>query len=93
MEEITPGIRQLNETSSQYAESLRAVRLEIEKVIVGQEYIIEKLLIALISGGHVLIEGVPGLAKTLMIKTLSDCLDSGFVRLQFTPDLLLSTQE
>jgi MoxR-like ATPase len=83
MEEMTPRIRQLNETSSQYAESLRAVRLEIEKVIVGQEYIIEKLLIALISGGHVLIEGVPGLAKTL-----SDCLDSDFVRLQFTPDLL-----
>lgn len=88
MEEMTPRIRQLNEMSSQYAESLRAVRLEIEKVIVGQEYIIEKLLIALISGGHVLIEGVPGLAKTLMVKTLSDCLDSDFVRLQFTPDLL-----
>jgi len=51
MEEMTPRIRQLNETSSQYAELLRAVRLEIEKVIVGQEYINEKLLIALISGG------------------------------------------
>lgn len=85
---INNEIKQLNETSGQYARHLDIVQSEIKKVIVGQEEIIEKLLIALISCGHVLIEGVPGLAKTLMIKTLSDCLDCEFTRLQFTPDLL-----
>ena len=61
---------------------------EISKVIVGQDKIIVKLVLALLSKGHVLLEGVPGLAKTLLIKTLSECIDSNFVRLQFTPDLL-----
>lgn len=81
-------IQELNNQAQKYSETLSKVHLEISKVIVGQENIVGKLLIALISKGHVLIEGVPGLAKTLMIKTLSDCLDSGFTRLQFTPDLL-----
>jgi len=81
-------IKNLNEKAEKYSQKLRNVHSEISKVIVGQEDIIEKLLIALISNGHVLVEGVPGLAKTLMIKTLSECIDSGFVRLQFTPDLL-----
>ena len=81
-------IQELNERAEKYSEKIRDVHSEISKIIVGQEDIIEKLLIALISDGHVLIEGVPGLAKTLMIKTLSECLDCGFVRLQFTPDLL-----
>lgn len=81
-------IQELNEKAERYSEKIRKVHSEISKIIVGQEDIIEKLLIALISDGHVLIEGVPGLAKTLMIKTLSECLDCGFVRLQFTPDLL-----
>lgn len=81
-------IQELNKKAEKYSEKLRKVHSEISKVIVGQEEIIEKLLIALISNGHVLIEGVPGLAKTLMIKTMSDCLNSGFVRIQFTPDLL-----
>jgi len=87
---INQEIKQLNETSEQYAEHLDTVQSEIKKVIVGQEEIIEKLLIALISSGHVLIEGVPGLAKTLIIKTLSECLDCDFTRLQFTSDLLLA---
>jgi len=81
-------IKALNDKSEKYAETLSKVKKEISKVIVGHDEIIEKLLIALISNGHILIEGVPGLAKTLMIKTLSECLDCGFVRLQFTPDLL-----
>ncbi|MFP4567637.1 MAG: AAA family ATPase [Candidatus Woesearchaeota archaeon] len=81
-------IKNLNEKAEKYSEKLQKVHSEISKVIVGQDNIIEKMLIALISNGHVLIEGVPGLAKTLMIKTLSECLDSGFARLQFTPDLL-----
>lgn len=81
-------IQQLNKKAEAFAERIRKVHAEISKIIVGQQKIIEKLLIALISDGHILIEGVPGLAKTLMIKTLSECLDCGFVRLQFTPDLL-----
>ena len=81
-------IQELNKKAEKYSEKIKKVHSEINKVIVGQEKIVEKLLIALISNGHVLIEGVPGLAKTLMIKTLSECLDCSFVRLQFTPDLL-----
>jgi MoxR-like ATPase len=81
-------IQELNNTAEKYSEKLNKVHSEISKIIVGQDETVEKLLIALISNGHVLIEGVPGLAKTLMVKTLSECLDCGFVRLQFTPDLL-----
>ncbi len=81
-------IEKLNKEASVYSERLMRCQDEIEKVIVGQEEVIKKLMIALLSNGHVLIEGVPGLAKTLMIRTLSECLDSGFARLQFTPDLL-----
>jgi MoxR-like ATPase len=61
---------------------------EIRKVIVGQNYLLDRLLIGLLADGHILIEGVPGLAKTLSIKTLADCIKAGFQRLQFTPDLL-----
>lgn len=85
---MNPEIEELNKRSEVYAEKLGKVQSEVKKVIVGQDSVIEKLLIALVSSGHVLIEGVPGLAKTLMIKTLSESLDSGFARLQFTPDLL-----
>ena len=81
-------IKKLNLKSEKYAEQINKLKNEVKKVIVGQEETIEKLIIALISNGHVLLEGVPGLAKTLIIKTLSDCVDSGFVRIQFTPDLL-----
>ncbi|MBW2974357.1 MoxR family ATPase [Candidatus Woesearchaeota archaeon] len=81
-------IQELSQKAEKHSEKLRKVHSEISRIIVGQEDIVEKLLIALISNGHVLIEGVPGLAKTLMVKTLSECLDSGFVRIQFTPDLL-----
>jgi MoxR-like ATPase len=62
--------------------------LEMDKVIVGQKHMVERLLIGLLSNGHILLEGVPGLAKTLAIKTLSECIDARFSRLQFTPDLL-----
>ena len=61
---------------------------EIRKVIVGQNYLLDRLLIGLLADGHILIEGVPGLAKTLSIKTLSDGIQAGFQRIQFTPDLL-----
>jgi len=81
-------IQDLNKKAEEYSNKIEIVKKEISKVIVGQEDIIEKVLISLISNGHVLIEGVPGLAKTLIIKTLSECLSSDFVRIQFTPDLL-----
>jgi len=65
-----------------------ALRAEIGKVIVGQDAVVEGTLIALFSGGHVLLEGVPGLGKTLLVRTLSDVLDLSFSRIQFTPDLM-----
>jgi MoxR-like ATPase len=67
---------------------LPELKKEIAKVIVGQEEVIDEILIALLAGGHCLLEGVPGLAKTLMVKTLSDALDMSFKRIQFTPDLM-----
>ncbi len=67
---------------------LGALTDEMKKVIVGQDYLLNRLLVGLLADGHILIEGVPGLAKTLSIKTLADCIHSGFQRLQFTPDLL-----
>src|SRR3954470_20077507 len=65
-----------------------ALRAEIGRVIVGHEAIVDGTLIALFAGGHVLLEGVPGLGKTLLIRTLSDVLDLSFSRVQFTPDLM-----
>jgi MoxR-like ATPase len=67
---------------------LSELKKEIGKVIVGQEIIVEEMLVALLAGGHCLLEGVPGLAKTLMVRTLSQALDLSFRRIQFTPDLM-----
>lgn len=72
------------------AEIFKNVRHEFHKVIVGQEQLIESVLIGLLSGGHILIEGLPGLAKSLTISTLANIVDLGFNRIQFTPDLLPS---
>ena len=85
---MDPEIEKLTDTAMGFSDSLEKLSAEIKTVIVGQEQVVEKLLIALLSQGHVLLEGVPGLAKTLLIRTLSDCIDSKFTRLQFTPDLL-----
>lgn len=65
-----------------------ALKTEMSRVIAGQDELIDRLIMALIAGGHVLLEGVPGLAKTLAVKTLADCVSGSFSRLQFTPDLL-----
>lgn len=73
---------------SQLLEKINDVYKEVEKVVVGQDYLINRLLIGLFTGGHILLEGVPGLAKTKTINTLANVLDLGFNRLQFTPDLL-----
>ena len=83
-----PEIQSLNEQSKKYAEQIMQIVDEVQKVIVGQEQVIKKLVIAMMADGHVLLEGVPGLAKTKMVDTLSKTLSSNFCRIQFTPDLL-----
>ena len=83
-----PEIQSLNEQSKKYAEQIMQIVDEVQKVIVGQEQVIKKLVIAMMADGHVLLEGVPGLAKTKMVDTLSKTISSNFCRIQFTPDLL-----
>jgi len=89
-EELTPAesIRQLSEKIQQETPLLDLMRKELSKVIVGQDRMMERLLIALLADGHILLEGVPGLAKTLAINTLSKVIGGEFSRIQFTPDLL-----
>lgn len=81
-------IRLLNELIQKESAFIDLIKLEMNKVIIGQSHMIERLLIALLSNGHILLEGVPGLAKTLAINTLSKTIDADFSRIQFTPDLL-----
>ena len=82
------GIGAINEQVKRESEFVRVLVGEIGKVIVGQKYLIERLLVGLLADGHVLLEGVPGLAKTLSVKTLSAAIQTTFHRIQFTPDLL-----
>jgi MoxR-like ATPase len=81
-------IRELNEKIEQESAFIELLNLELGKAIVGQKYMLERLLLALLSQGHVLLEGVPGLAKTLAIRSLSESIQADFSRIQFTPDLL-----
>ncbi|MDY0093938.1 MAG: MoxR family ATPase [Candidatus Vecturithrix sp.] len=81
-------IRVINEMVQAESRFVEHLKTEIAKVIVGQDAMIDRLLIGLLSNGHILLEGVPGLAKTLAVKTLSDCIQADFQRIQFTPDLL-----
>ena len=85
---IETDIRELNERIQRESQFIDLINLEMSKVIVGQKHMTERLLIGLLSNGHILLEGVPGLAKTLAIKTLSSIIDADFSRIQFTPDLL-----
>lgn len=80
----------LNEQIQKESVFLDAIQNELKKVVIGQETMIRRLLIGILSGGHVLLEGLPGLAKTLTIKSLADAMDVDFNRIQFTPDLLPS---
>ena len=84
----TVNIKQLNERIQQESSFVDMLTLEMGKVIVGQKGLVDNLLIGLLSGGHILLEGVPGLAKTLAINTLAQAVDAKFSRIQFTPDLL-----
>lgn len=85
---MAEGITAINEKVRKESSFIEALKMEINKVIVGQKYLIERLLVGLLANGHILIEGVPGLAKTLSVKTLSQAISTKFQRLQFTPDLL-----
>ena len=81
-------LRGLNDKIQLESVNINRLRNEVSKVIVGQDYMLDRLLIALLADGHVLLEGVPGLAKTLAINTLADAINVDFSRIQFTPDLL-----
>src|SRR5688500_17261811 len=81
-------IRQLNEKIQYHSSFVDRLRDEVGRVIIGQHYMLDRLLIGLLSNGHVLLEGVPGLAKTLTIKSLAQAIHAKFSRIQFTPDLL-----
>lgn len=85
---ISTDIRELNERIHQESAFIDLLRLETSKAIVGQKYMIDRLLLGLLAQGHILLEGVPGLAKTLAIKTLASAINAKFARIQFTPDLL-----
>jgi len=82
------GITAINEKVKKESVFVQDLIAEMEKVIVGQKYLIERLIVGLLANGHMLVEGVPGLAKTMSIKTLSQAIDTNFQRIQFTPDLL-----
>jgi len=88
MFKTSEDIRQLNEKIGYAGRFVESIRNEVGKVIIGQSYMLDRLLIGLLSNGHVLLEGVPGLAKTLTIKSLSQAIHAKFSRIQFTPDLL-----
>ena len=83
-----PDIKKLSEQAKKYSEKLNAVFDESHKVVIGQQDALQKILISIISDGHVLLESVPGLAKTLMVKTMAQIFNVNHVRIQFTPDLL-----
>src|SRR6187455_286492 len=80
-QEITQEVRELGQW-------IPALRQQVGHVVVGQKYLVDRLLLGLLANGHLLLEGVPGLAKTLTVKTMAACIQTGFQRLQFTPDLL-----
>lgn len=85
---IVTDIQELNEKIQRESQFIDAVNMEMKKVIVGQKAMSERLLIGLLANGHILLEGVPGLAKTLAIKSLAQVIKADFSRIQFTPDLL-----
>src|SRR5690349_6717713 len=85
---MNTGINAINEAAQEASAFVRPLFNEIGKVIVGQNYLVERLVVGLLANGHVLLEGVPGLAKTLSVKSLANCLSVNFSRLQFTPDML-----
>ena len=88
MAEVEVDVTKLNEAVREESLQIRAAMDEVKKVIVGQKSLLERMMVALLCRGHLLVEGLPGLAKTLAVKTLGQVLDLQFARIQFTPDLL-----
>jgi MoxR-like ATPase len=86
--DVYSSIQKINEAVKGCSAWISPLRYELSKVIVGQEHLIERLLVGLLTGGHILLEGLPGLAKTLAVKTLSQAIQTDFKRIQFTPDML-----
>ncbi|HQN81069.1 MAG TPA: AAA family ATPase, partial [Kiritimatiellia bacterium] len=82
------GITAINDKVKEESAFVAALRAELEKVIIGQRYLLDRLMIGLLANGHLLLEGVPGLAKTLAVRTLAAAIHTRFRRIQFTPDLL-----
>ena len=82
------GLEMINEKVREASAFIPSLKAEIGKVIVGQDYLVDRLIIGMLSNGHVLLEGVPGLAKTLTVNTLAQAMETSFQRIQFTPDLL-----
>src|SRR5687768_8578588 len=85
---MNTDIRALTERVQAESAFVEVLNTEVQKVIVGQKYMLERVLIGLLCNGHVLLEGVPGLAKTLTVRTFADSISANFMRIQFTPDLL-----
>ncbi len=85
---LETNIRELNEKIQQESQFIDLITMEMSKVIIGQKHMTERLLIGLLANGHILLEGVPGLAKTLAINSLANIISAKFSRIQFTPDLL-----
>jgi len=85
---MNTGLTAINEAVAEAGSFTRPLFSELSKVIIGQQYLVERLVIGLLANGHVLLEGVPGLAKTLAVKSLANCMHVKFARLQFTPDML-----
>ena len=80
-------IRELNELIASKSSFVNTITMGMDKVIVGQKHLVDSLLIGLLSNGHILLEGVPGLAKTLAIKSLASLIDAKYNRIQFTPEI------
>jgi MoxR-like ATPase len=87
-QKMKTGIAEINNEVARVGAFIKPLFNEVGKVIVGQTYLIERLVIGLLANGHILLEGVPGLAKTLSVKTLASCISAKFSRIQFTPDML-----
>jgi MoxR-like ATPase len=81
-------VQEIRDRVAEQSETVRRIQAEVARVLVGQDHMVRSLLVALLSGGHILLEGVPGLAKTLAIKSLAAAVETRFTRIQFTPDLL-----